>query len=462
MGAHLQLPDWSRPFLAPARYKCAYGGRSSSKTWTFAHLIVLMGAQKRMRIACCRAVQDSIRQSTKQTLEVAIHRAGLGNFYEISQQEIRGANGTVIFFSGLEGKRESIRGWEAVDLVWVDEAHAMSHETAIILIPTLRKAGHELWFTFNPKLRTDWVWQRFTTQRRDSDVVAHVNYFDNPWCPEGAIEEAEWCQRDNPGQYAHIWLGEPDDEGGERPVLAYATLLRCVEAFRQGLHNQATTGKVNDLGLDIANGGADKNAVVVRHGPTIHKVDRFASLIVDDLRPTAERAHSHAAESGCKRVWYDANGIGGGMGGELTRIDRSQRFARRRVLAGERPKGEEVEYSYRTTNREQFFNRYAQQAWALRLRAMNTVRLLNGRPVKASDCLFIDPACVDGVPGLTLDEYLGQLSQPIWEETPTSRVRVKKRDEEEPSPDMFDATAMAFGKDSEYGLVLRLPPGEVA
>ena len=48
---------------------------------------------------------------------------------------------------------ESIRGLEAVDLIWFEEAHRMSARSREILYPTVRKGGSELWFTFNPMNR---------------------------------------------------------------------------------------------------------------------------------------------------------------------------------------------------------------------------------------------------------------------------------------------------------------------
>jgi hypothetical protein len=42
--ARCQIPDVLRPLFEPARYKIAYGGRGSGKSWTVARLLVARAA----------------------------------------------------------------------------------------------------------------------------------------------------------------------------------------------------------------------------------------------------------------------------------------------------------------------------------------------------------------------------------------------------------------------------------
>ena len=116
---------------------------------------------------------------------------------------------------------QAIRGWEAVDRVWVEEAHTMSASSREILYPTIRKPGSEIWFTFNPMRRTDPVWQDFcaASRRLDDAVVIKVNYYDNPWFPDELERARALCLVDEPDRYRHVWLGETDDEGSARQVL---------------------------------------------------------------------------------------------------------------------------------------------------------------------------------------------------------------------------------------------------
>jgi len=43
----------------------------------------------------------------------------------------------------------------------VEEGQTVSKESFDVLIPTIRRAGSEIWVTFNPDLEEDDAWQRF-------------------------------------------------------------------------------------------------------------------------------------------------------------------------------------------------------------------------------------------------------------------------------------------------------------
>ena len=78
------LPEWSIPFLEPARFKSADGGRGSSKSHTFAQLSVMRMANMLpgyppgpVRIASARQFQNSITESVKVAVDHYIRERGL-------------------------------------------------------------------------------------------------------------------------------------------------------------------------------------------------------------------------------------------------------------------------------------------------------------------------------------------------------------------------------------------------
>src|SRR5690242_12113424 len=135
-----EFPSKLKFLFQPKRYKVAYGGRGATKSWGFARALLIQGAQKKLRILCTREVQKSIKDSVHSLLADQIQALGFGHLYEVLQNEIRGKNGTEFLFAGLSTQTiESIKSYEGIDRVWVEEARAVSKRSWSILIPTIRK-----------------------------------------------------------------------------------------------------------------------------------------------------------------------------------------------------------------------------------------------------------------------------------------------------------------------------------
>lgn len=193
----------------PHRYKGARGGRGSGKSWGFARALLIIGRAKKMRFLCAREVQKSIKQSVHKLLTDQIHALGLGEFYQILETEIRGANGTEFSFTGLATHTvDSIKSYEGCDICWVEEAQFVSKRSWDVLIPTIRKPGSEIWFTFNPELETDETFQRFVVTPPPDCVVVEMNYNDNPWFPDELEAERLHCKEADPKGYDNIWEGK--------------------------------------------------------------------------------------------------------------------------------------------------------------------------------------------------------------------------------------------------------------
>jgi phage terminase large subunit len=77
-----------------------------------------------------------------------------------------------------------------------------------LLIPTIRKDGSELWFSWNPKQPTDPVDAMFRGDAPPPDaIVQEISWRDNPWFPDVLRKEMEWDKGRDPDKYAHIWAG---------------------------------------------------------------------------------------------------------------------------------------------------------------------------------------------------------------------------------------------------------------
>ena len=190
------------------RYKVAYGGRGSGKSWSMARALLIQAANEPTRVLCAREIQKSIKQSVHTLLNDQIQALGLGAFYEVLEAEIRGLNGSTFSFTGLATNTvESIKSFEGCDIVWVEEAQTVSKKSWDILIPTIRKPNSEIWVSFNPNIDTDDTYQRFVVEPPENAKVVKVNYTDNPWFPEVLEIERQHSEKTNP-DYANIWEGE--------------------------------------------------------------------------------------------------------------------------------------------------------------------------------------------------------------------------------------------------------------
>jgi len=203
-----QFPDKLDFLFENHRYKVAYGGRGSGKSWGFARALLLQAANKTLRVLCAREVQRSIKNSVHQLLSDQIQSLGLGQFYEVLESEIRGLNGSLFVFTGLANNTaESIKSYEGIDRVWCEEAQTISRKSWDILIPTIRKPESEIWVSFNPGLDTDDTYLRYCINPPENAKVVKLNYMDNPWFSEVLEIERQHSEKTNP-DYENIWLGD--------------------------------------------------------------------------------------------------------------------------------------------------------------------------------------------------------------------------------------------------------------
>jgi phage terminase large subunit len=204
----IKVPRAFLPLLKPARYKGAYGGRGGAKSHFFAEQAIIRAYAKPMRIVCIREVQKSIRDSVRQLLIDKIAKLGLTSYYEPLETEIRGANGSLIIFRGMQSyNSDTIKSLEGYDVAWIEEAQTFSSISLELLRPTIRKPGSEIWAGWNPRNRTDAVDMFFRKNPHPDAVSVLVNWRDNPWFPDVLRREMEHDKATDPDTAEHVWEG---------------------------------------------------------------------------------------------------------------------------------------------------------------------------------------------------------------------------------------------------------------
>jgi phage terminase large subunit len=195
--------------LGKYRWRVAYGGRGGVKSWTIARALLLHGASKKLRILCAREWQSSIADSVHRLLSDQVDQLGLQGFYEVQKAAIIGANGTRFIFKGIRRDIGEIKSTEGIDICWVEEAEAVSKNSWLVLAPTIRKKGSEIWVSFNPALESDATYEKFVTQKPARSIVRKTGWEDNPWLPAELAEEERELRRLDPEAHANVWGGEP-------------------------------------------------------------------------------------------------------------------------------------------------------------------------------------------------------------------------------------------------------------
>lgn len=198
-------------YTTPKRFKVAYGGRNGGKSHDIALALLVLGSEKTCLILCVREFRRNLQDSVHRLLSKKIRQDPmLRDFYTIQKELIRGKNGTQILFEGIKNP-ENLKSFEDADYAWVEEAAPLSADGLITLIPTIRKPGSEIWFSFNPKYANDPIYQfGVVSPRPPEDMISvKINYMENPNCPPDMLKEARWCKQHDPDLYNHAWLGEP-------------------------------------------------------------------------------------------------------------------------------------------------------------------------------------------------------------------------------------------------------------
>jgi len=202
--------------FTPARYKVAYGGRSSAKSHSYAAALIVKALERKRRILCTREIQSSIKQSVHKLLCDKIESLGLSEFFYINERSIKCNNGSEFIFEGLFRNVDRIKSMEDISIAWIEEGHSLTKESFDILTPTMRADDSEIWITFNPMFEDDFIYVFFVKNTPpDNAIVKRVNFSDNPWLPEASKKEISQDKERDIILYKQKWLGMPVGLGGK-------------------------------------------------------------------------------------------------------------------------------------------------------------------------------------------------------------------------------------------------------
>lgn len=254
----LNIPPKLFPILADFnKYKIFVieGGRGSAKTQSIARILLYIAQERVVRIFCGREIQSTIEESVHAVLADLVKNHSLA--YKVQKNYIQCyTTGSTFKFKGFrEQGSVNLKGIEGADIVWVDEAQALTKPTLDVLLPTLRKDNCKYIFTLNRMFRDDAVMDLTT---RDDCLHIHIDYFENPHCPATLLDEAERCRINNEREYNHIWLGHPALSGDEY-LMDFDKLYASLNVVAHGdLYKRQRV-----MGIDIAFQGNDASVASI-------------------------------------------------------------------------------------------------------------------------------------------------------------------------------------------------------
>lgn len=205
---NLTFPQWSKALFKPKRYKIAFGGRGSGKSFTYTDALLITALQKPIRVLCAREYQISISESVHRLLQKRIEDLGLSAYFTIQRDSITSKTGSEFIFKGLRHNVDNIKSMAGINICWIEEAQSISQESLDILIPTIREPDSEIWMTMNPRLESDPVYRMFIANKHPDAVLFKVNYTENKHFPAVLDAERRLMLERDPALYNHVWLGE--------------------------------------------------------------------------------------------------------------------------------------------------------------------------------------------------------------------------------------------------------------
>ena len=262
------------------RHRLIVGGRGKGASWSIARILLMEGMLEPLFIPCVREVQKTIKHSVKKLLDDTIKMYHWEWFYNITDTEIRGSNGTLFAFFGLhEYNADNIKSLEGADRCWVAESQAIARRSINILRPTIRKDNAVFWWDFNPRYETDPVYVDYMLNDDPNAKVLFVNWSDNPWFNKALQQEKESDYKRDEVEARHIWEGELR-YAGDRFV--------CPSDFVDPAMNRqidVVEGTIA-VGADIAHQGGDEIVFFKRIG--MRTVAKYFAKYQSSTKTTAD------------------------------------------------------------------------------------------------------------------------------------------------------------------------------
>lgn len=200
-----------------------YGGRGGGKTKELTQFFIIQAMCKKIRVLCLRQYETKVKESLITEFKSFLNTHQIDNklskfmlnagpFVKITADKITFLhNNSEIIFSGVSDNTvEGLKSISNIDFCWVEEAEFLSEFSHRILKPSIRSENSQIFYSFNPKDRNSFMYQKSQNPSDPLMLSLKVNYNDNAFLP--SVMELDRQNDFNilPREmYLHIWEGEP-------------------------------------------------------------------------------------------------------------------------------------------------------------------------------------------------------------------------------------------------------------
>ena len=382
-----EIPEKLAPLLEkPKRFKIIIGGRGAAKSISVGKIMIMKTETEAADILCLREFQSSMEDSVHKLMTEQVEMLGVQDRFYITDKKVECiANGKGTRYKGAARNPSGIKSAEGYKYSWFEEAQTISNETLKLLIPTIREAGSELWFTANPGSANDDFSKRFIVPflseiekngyyEDDLHLVIMINWRDNPWFPKELEADRQWDYKNlSRAEYDHIWEGKFYDSVDDA-IIQPEWFDACIDAhIKLNIKPQG----VEVIAHDPSDTGEDNKGLAHRHGILIKDVQEKDT---GDINEGGDWAIDYTVQERADAFIWDCDGMGVGLN--------------RQVEQGLTPKGINVEMYKGSqaprnpdkvyekiggkvkTNSETFANQRAQGYWELRERMRRTYQVV--------------------------------------------------------------------------------------
>ena len=204
----------------------SFGGvGGGGKTYALTQFLIYKAVTEQCRILCLREFSNSQKASLINEFKALILEQDLEAHFkerlDLAPKEravkILGAeiqfkhNGSQILFAGInDNTAMNLKSISNINYCWVEESDFLTEYAYNILKPTIRAKNSKLFYTFNPRDKDAFIYQKVLANNDELCKCVKVNYYDNLEFPEVLDIDREQNKKTMPPElYAHIWLGEP-------------------------------------------------------------------------------------------------------------------------------------------------------------------------------------------------------------------------------------------------------------